>query len=127
MLALLANPWSWVVIGASLLITHGAAYYQGRQDGGAHEALACEVRVSKLQGKYDEQAKAIEALNKQHKDALDAFIEGETQRAQDRQRELDEVNAKNDEYIAKLADSKKACILDDADIGVGGMQRNQKR
>ena len=113
---LLANPWALLVIGGVLAGSHGYAYYQGRQDGGNKAELACEVRVAKLQGAYDAQAKRIDELNKQWQATIDAFVEGEAQRAKDRQTELDTANAKLDEYESKLATSKSSCILDQSDI-----------
>jgi predicted nucleic acid-binding Zn-ribbon protein len=115
-LSALANPWVLLGLGAALIGSHGYMYYQGRQDGGNKAALACEVRVAKLQGEYDAQAKHIENLNKQHQAALDAFVESEAKRAQDRQKELDEANAKADAYEDQLSDAKRACVLDQSDI-----------
>lgn len=112
----MANPWALLGIAVILAGSHGYVYYQGRADGGNKAALACEVRVAKLQGAYDVQAKRIDELNKQWQATLDAFIEGETQRAKDRQTELDTANAKLDEYENKLATSKSSCILDQSDI-----------
>jgi len=113
---LLANPWVLLALGVALAGSHGYMYLQGRSDGGAKEALKCEVRVGKLQAAYDEQAKRIDALNKAWQDALDAFIEGEAQRAKDRQKELDDANANLDEYESKLSAGKNACLLDQSDI-----------
>ncbi len=119
---LLANPWVLLAVGLALAGSHTYMYVQGRADGGNKEALKCEVRVAKLQGEYAEQAKRIDELNRVWKEALDAFIEGEAKRAEDRQKELDEANAKIDDYISKLGTAKKACLLDDDDLGTGGVQ-----
>ncbi len=123
---MLANPWVLLIIAGVLAGSHAYAYVQGRYDGGNKAALACEVRVNKLQGAYDEQAKRIADLNKAWQDALNAFVEGEAQRAKDRQTELDEANAKIEDYISKLGDAKKTCLLDDDDI-TGGVQHSPKR
>lgn len=121
--SLAMNPWVLLAIGVALVSSHGYAYLQGRADGGDKARLQCEVRINKLQGQYEEQAKRIDDLNKSWKNALDAFVEGEAERAKDRQKELDDANAQVDDYIAKLAESKKACVLDDGDLGVGGVQQ----
>lgn len=124
--AFLLNPWVLLGAGLTALLIVGGAYYQGRQDGKAYEALKCETRVASLQAAYAEQAKRIEDLNKAWKDALDIFVDGEAERARKRQEELDDANAKVDEYIAKLSEGKKNCLLDDDDI-FGGVQQRTKR
>jgi len=121
------NPWALLIAGASALALLAGAYFYGRSDGAAHEALACETRVAKLQGEYDVQAKRIDELNKQWQATLDAFVEQEAERAKDRQAELDDANTKVDEYVSKLADSKKLCVLDDTDVGVMGLRGRAKR
>jgi hypothetical protein len=121
----LANPWALLIIAGVLASSHTYAYVQGRYDGAAKADLRCEVRVNRLEAAYEEQAKKIDEVNKAWTEALRLFVEGEAQRAKDRQAELDEANAKIEEYIAKLSDSKKACVLDDDDIASG--LRNNKR
>ena len=114
---LLGNPVVILGLIIGLGVSHGVAYWQGRSDGSAHEALKCEARVSKLQGEYAEQAKRIDELNRVWKEALDALIEGEAQRAKDRQAELDAANAKIEEYEKQLVSGDKAkCLLDKSDV-----------
>ncbi len=117
-LTLLANPWAIMGMVVFLLFSHGAAYMKGRSDGGAHEKVKCEQRVTKLKNEIIAANEKIKEIGEQWKAAFDTVVEGNTILAQRNADENDKLAKKVDDYEALIAkDGTRAnCIINDSDV-----------
>jgi uncharacterized ubiquitin-like protein YukD len=117
-LTLLTNPWAILGMVLFLAFSHGAAYVKGRSDGGAHEIVKCEKRVTKLKNEIIAANEKIKEIGEQWKAAFDTVVDGNTALAKLNADDVDKLNKKVDDYEALISkDGTRAnCVITDGDI-----------
>lgn len=118
MIGLLTNPWAILGMVLFLAFTHGAAYMKGRSDGGAHEIVKCERRVTKLKNEIIAANEKIVEIGKQWQTAFDDVVKGNTILAEQNGKQVDDLQKKVEDYEATIAkDGTRAnCVITDSDV-----------
>lgn len=111
----LANPWVILAVVIGLGVSHSAAFLSGKRVGANAEKVYCEIRVSNLVKKIDDQNKAIDKINEAWAAAVEKVWDVYNADQLKAEQETATLEKKVTDYEATLK-ANPACVLDQHDI-----------